>query len=80
MKRGKNWVNVPVQDEEGDCTFYEVLVDWEYDPQGGNEIVPYWLSWDIIKFPEGVTDEEKKLIEFFLEDMDIEKIMLSEYD
>jgi len=80
MKRGTNWVTVPVYDENDDCTLYEVLVQWEYDPNGGNEIIEYWWDWDIIKFPEGLTDDEKKIIEYSLEDLDMERIMSFEED
>ena len=79
IRRGKSWVTVDVYDDNDDCELHEVLVLWEYDPHGGNEVIPYWFDYNIILYPE-VSDKIKEQIEIRLEEFEMEKIMTSEYD
>ena len=79
MRSGKSWVTVDVYDENYDCELHEVLVKWEYDPHGGNEVISHWFDYQILLYPD-VSDKVKEQIEIRLEEFDIEKIIISEED
>jgi len=79
MRTGKNWVTVPVYDDNDDCILYEVLVKWEYDPHGGNEVRKYWFEFTA-EYPEGIDFQTRKKIDKELTDMPMEQLMISHCD
>lgn len=79
MKRGRNYVNVWVRIDEDDSDCYRTLVEWEYDPNGGNEECPYWFDCWVVEHCPSVY-LRKDDVEQRLKEMDIEEIMLIEED
>lgn len=80
IRRGRSWVTVDIYDDQFDCILHEVLVRWEYDPNGGNEVIPYWFDYEVILYQGDPSEQEKEQIDMRLEEFDLEKIMTSEYD
>lgn len=80
MKRGKTWMTVDIYDENDDCILYEVYVEWEYDPNGGNEARQYWFDYTVLQYPEDISDIHKYMIDQRLKELDIEEFTTSEYD
>jgi hypothetical protein len=76
MKRGRNWVAVDIYDNNDDCILFEVLVEWEYDANGGNEACKHWFDYKIVSYSGNEpTMWEKEQIEMRMETMDIDEIM-----
>lgn len=79
MRIGKNWVTVPVYDDNDDCTLYEVLVKWEYDPNGGNEVRKHWFEFSA-EYPKGIDFQTRLKIDKELTEMSMEQLMISQED
>jgi hypothetical protein len=79
MRTGRNYVDVWVEIDENDSDCYRTLVEWEYDPHGGNEQCPYWFDcWVVEHSPDVYLRKDD--VEKALKEMDIDDIMLTGED
>lgn len=80
MRSGSNYIDIWIRENEYDFTAYKTLVKWEYDKNGGNEQCPYRFDCWVVEYDINLDDNQKKLIDEELKQMDIDKIMLTEQD
>ena len=80
MRTGKNYVEVWIRESDYDWTSHKTLVKWEYDANGGNEKCKHWFDCQVIEYPEGFDEDQKKQIDEELKQMDIDKIMITEFN